>query len=87
MGLRRRVIGLPKPVSAAMAVGMGLIPGKPFSMDNYRSLQTDNTTDQNGFSYFGIAPRSIDTVVPDYLTGSVRQRRLQACREQPRRDG
>ena len=87
MGLRRRVIGLPKPLSAAMAVGMGLVPGKPFTMDNYRSLQTDNTTDQNGFTYFGVAPRSIDTVVPDYLTSSVQQRRLQACREQPRRDG
>ena len=87
MGVKRQVIGLPKPLSAAMAAVMGLIPGKPFSLDNYRSLQTDNTTDKNGFAYFGVTPRSIDTVVPDYLTSSIRQRRLQACREQPRRDG
>jgi len=87
LGLKRRIIGLPKPLSASMALVMGLVPGKPFSMDNYRSLQTDNTTETNGFAYFGIAPRSIDTVVPDYLTGSVQQRRLQACREQPRRNG
>lgn len=87
MGLRRRIIGLPRPLSAAMALVMGLIPGKPFSMDNYRSLQTDNTTDKNGFAYFGITPRSIDTVVPDYLTGTVQQRRLQGFRRQPRRDG
>ena len=87
MGLKRQIIGLPKPLSAAMAMVMGLVPGKPFSMDNYRSLQTDNTTKNNGFAYFGITPRAIDTVVPDYLTSSIRQRRLQKCREQPRREG
>ena len=87
MGLRRQIIGLPGPLSATMAAVMGLVPGKPFSMDNYRSLQTASTTGQNGFTYFGIQPRSIETVVPDYLKGSVQQRRLQACREQPRRNG
>lgn len=87
LGLRRQIIGLPAPLSITMAAVMGLVPGKPFSMDNYRSLQTDNTTDKNGFAYFGITPRSIDTVVPDYLTSSVHQRRLQAFREQSRRDG
>jgi len=87
MGMKRRIISLPRPLSVAMAQVMGLIPGKPFSMDNYRSLQTDNTTEKNGFAYFGITPRSIDTVVPDYLTGSVQQRRLQSFRRQPRRDG
>ncbi len=86
MGLKRQIIGLPKPVSAMMALVMGLVPGKPFSLDNFRSLQTDNTTEKNGFAYFGITPRAIDTVVPDYLTSSIRQRRLQTCREQPRRD-
>ncbi len=86
MGLRRWIVGLPGFLSATTAVLMGLLPGKPFSMDNYRSLQTDSTTRQDGFACFGIAPRSIDTVVPDYLTGSVRQRRLQACRRQSRRD-
>lgn len=85
LGLKRQIIGLPKPLSATMALLMGFIPGKPFSMDNYRSLQTDNTTGKNGFTYFGITPSSIDTVVPDYLLGSVTQRRLQTCREQPRR--
>ncbi len=87
MGLNRYVLGLPAPVSAAMAVLMGLVPGKPFSMDNYRSLQIASTTETNGFAYFGIAPRSIETVVPDYLVGSVHQRRLQALRSKPRRNG
>ena len=84
-GLRKRVIGLPRPLSAMLAVVMGLVPGKPFSWDNYLSLKTDNTSSQNGFAYFGVEPRAIDLVVPYYLTGSVHQRRLQTCRKQPRR--
>jgi uncharacterized protein YbjT (DUF2867 family) len=84
-GQSRRVIGLPGPLSAAMAMVMGLVPGKPFSWDNYQSLKTDNVTSRNDFAYFGIDPRAIESVVPDYLTGSVHQRRLQTFRRQPRR--
>jgi NADH dehydrogenase len=85
MGQRRRIIGLPAPLSATMAAVMDRVPGKPFSWDNYQSLKTDNTSSQDGFAYFGIYPRAIDVVVPDYLTGSVHQRRLQSFRRQPRR--
>jgi len=85
MAVKTRVIGLPTPVSAAMARAMDLVPGKPFSWDNYQSLKTDNVTSQNGFAYFGIEPLAIDIVVPDYLGGSIYQRRLQSFRQQPRR--
>ena len=85
MGLRRKIVGLPGPLSATMAVLMGLVPGKPFSWDNYQSLQTDSTSSRNDFDYFGIEPCSIDQVVPSYLTGSLRQRRLRNVRRQPRR--
>jgi NADH dehydrogenase len=84
MGLRRQIIGLPKPLSALMSVVMDLVPGKPFSRDNYKSLQTDNVSNKNGFEYFGIYPRAIDSVVPDYLTGSLHQRRLQNFRRRVR---
>lgn len=82
---RSYVIGLPRPLSAAMAMTMNLVPGKPFSWDNYLSLKTDNTCSQNGFTYFHVDPLGIDLVVPAYLNGSARQRRLQALRRQPRR--
>jgi NADH dehydrogenase len=85
MGQRRRIIGLPGPLSASMAAVMNLVPGKPFSWDNFQSLKTDNTSSRNDFAYFGVYPRAIDQVVPDYLTGSPRQRRLQTLRRQPRR--
>jgi NADH dehydrogenase len=84
MGKRRLIVGLPGPLSALMAALMEWVPGKPFSWDNYQSLKTDNTSEQKGFTCFGIYPRGIDTVVPDYLTGSTRQRRLQSFRRRPR---
>jgi NADH dehydrogenase len=85
IGKRRLVIGLPGPLSAMMAMAMNLVPGKPMSWDNYKSLKTDNVSDRNDFAYFHIDPKAIDLIVPDYLTGSMRQRRLQSLRRQPRR--
>lgn len=83
-GLKRIIIGLPRPLSAAMAMVMDLVPGKPFSRDNYLSLQTDNVSEENGFEYFGIEPCAIDLVVPYYLSGSVHQARLDEFRRRPR---
>ncbi|MGD8383924.1 MAG: complex I NDUFA9 subunit family protein [Lysobacterales bacterium] len=79
------VVGLPNWLSAAQAFVMEWVPGKPFSIDNYKSLQTDNTVRENGFAYFGIEPRGIEAVVPEYLRGSVRQCRLQSLRRRARR--
>jgi NADH dehydrogenase len=72
-------------LSAALAMVMNLVPGKPLSWDNYKSLQTDNVSSRNDFAYFHVEPLSVDLVVPDYLTGSIRQRRLHKLRRQPRR--
>ena len=85
LGQRRWIVGLPRPLSAAMAALMEWIPGKPFSWDNYQSLKTDNISQSDGFSYFGVTPRSIDMVVPFYINGSVHQHRLQNFRRLPRR--
>ncbi|MCW8925259.1 MAG: complex I NDUFA9 subunit family protein [Xanthomonadales bacterium] len=83
IGARCVIVGLPRPLSAAMAAVMNLVPGKPLSWDNYKSLQTDNTSDANDLACFGVEPKAIDLVVPDYLTGSVHQRRLQSFRKRP----
>jgi len=55
---------VPVPMAVAgigMAVG-GLIPGVPFGPDQYRSLQFDNTTDDNDIDAFGIAPEGLTTL-------------------------
>jgi NADH dehydrogenase len=47
-----------------------LLPGKPFTQDNYRSMQTPSIcTGHNGLLELGIHPTDIDTVVPGYLAG------------------
>jgi NADH dehydrogenase len=85
MGLRRLVVGLPGPVSRMQAMFFSLVPGKPFSLDNFKSLQVDCVSDQNAMAYFGIAPSGIGCIVPDYLVSSTRQKRLSSFRERARR--
>ncbi len=74
--LRRWIPGLPDALSRLQGRVMNFVPGKPFSFDNYLSLQLENTTNRNGLPYFGIQPGGIEAIVPDYLGKSVRQRRL-----------
>jgi NADH dehydrogenase len=81
-GLKRRVIGLPDVLSRMQGLLMDFVPGKPFSSDNYRSLQIDNVSVENSLWRFGIHPRSIESVIGDYLGNSSHQRQLNRCREQ-----
>jgi NADH dehydrogenase len=85
LGMKRWIFTLPDFPSRIQAMVLGLVPGKPFSMDNYRSLQTDNITSQNGLRNFGISPAAIECKVPDYLGASVHQDRLGVLRKQARR--
>ena len=80
-GLRRKIIGLPDSMFRLQGRVMDFVPGKPFSSDNYRSLQTDNTSGENSLWRFGITPRSIEATVPGYLGGAASQRRLDKCRK------
>ena len=84
-GLKRRIIGLPNFASRLQAGVMDFVPGKPFSSDNYKSLLVDSICDSNGFLEFGIEPKRLESVVPDYLLGSREQRRLMAARKRARR--
>lgn len=65
--LRRLILGLPDNVSRLQARVLERVPGKPFSMDNYRSLTVHSICDENGFAHFGIQPHSLDALVPRYL--------------------
>lgn len=80
LDLRRYVHGLSDGLARAQATVMDFVPGKPFSTDNYRSLQTDNTTQANHWPDFGIRPASIGAIVPAYLGQSPHQQRLAAFR-------
>ena len=81
MGLRRAVIGLPAALSWLQAALMEWLPGKPFSLDNYRSLKLDSVCNHDGFAAFGIEPVSLEAVLPTCLGN----RTAQAERERLRR--
>jgi NADH dehydrogenase len=67
LGLQRLIIGLGNGLSKLQARALGIMPGKPFSMDNYYSLQHDSVCSNNALPELGIAPVSIEASVPGYL--------------------
>jgi uncharacterized protein YbjT (DUF2867 family) len=75
-----RIIGLSDPLARLQARMLGLVPGKPFTMDNYLSLQTDSVCSANGLAQLGITPTDIDTIVPTYLADAGERRRYQSLR-------
>jgi NADH dehydrogenase len=46
---------------------MGLLPGKPFTLDNFRSLTLDAVCREDGCRRLGIVPQPMLAVLPAYL--------------------
>lgn len=58
-GRRRWVVGLPDWVARLQARIMERLPGKIFTLDNYRSLGVPSVCRSNGCAELGIVPRSL----------------------------
>lgn len=67
MGLKRTIIGLSDTLSRIQGHVLGHFPGKPFSYDNYLSLQVDSVCSKDGLSELGIKATDIEAIVPYYL--------------------
>ena len=67
LGLRRVIIPLPDFLGRIQAFACDFIPGKPFSSDNFRSLQTDSVGGIDGLHQLGIVPTRVAQVLPDIL--------------------
>ncbi|MFK7994008.1 MAG: complex I NDUFA9 subunit family protein [Granulosicoccus sp.] len=80
-GLSRKVIGLPDWASRLQARAMEFVPGKPFSRDNYLSLQTPSI----GSEGCQRQPTSLDAIVPRYIGAADWAGRLQKRRTAARR--
>lgn len=65
-GLNRYIIRLPDGLAKLQARIMEFVPGKPFSMDNYNSLQTDSVCGDGCERQ----PTSVQAVVPRYIGNS-----------------
>lgn len=69
-GLKRFILPMPKPLGRLQAtVADYLIPGKPFSIDNFNSLTVASVCTENGLKALGIEPTPMSAVVPQLLAG------------------
>jgi len=66
-GLPCRIVRLPDVLARVQAAVMGLLPGKPFSLDNFRSLTLDSVCREDGCAALGIVPRAMLAELPRYL--------------------
>jgi NADH dehydrogenase len=67
LGLRVWIVPLPRPLGWLQGLLLGLMPGKPFSLDNYRSASVDSVCSTSSLAELGIRPSPMRTIVPRYL--------------------
>ena len=63
LGLRRPIVGLPDALGWLQAAVLGLLPGKPLSLDNFRSLAVDSVGQVDGLKALGIRATPVESVV------------------------
>lgn len=66
-GRRRIVLPLPRALGRLQAEVGEHLPGKPISRDNWRSLQLDSVSAENGLLKLGIEPTPISAQLPRIL--------------------
>jgi len=81
-GLRRRVIGLPDSLSRLSARGLGLLPGRPYTLDQYRISATPNCCAEDGLAALGIQANALEAIAPTYLGTAGRQAQYQQARRE-----
>jgi uncharacterized protein YbjT (DUF2867 family) len=79
-GRRKLIIPLPDWASRAQAAVLQYVPGRPFTPDNYLSLQTDSVCDANGLDAFGITPVSLANAGHRFLAHQDKSGRLSRLR-------
>lgn len=81
LGLRRRIIGLSPALSSLQSRVFEYLPGKPFSRDNYWSLQRPSICNAPFPDMVGIVPSSIEAIVPGYLANRTQRSRYDDIRK------
>ncbi|MGH8273315.1 MAG: complex I NDUFA9 subunit family protein [Gammaproteobacteria bacterium] len=73
IGVKRLLLNLPDPIAKLQGAFMGLAPGRPFSLDQYRSLTVNTDVGSDSLSALDITPTAVETIVPAYLGAAQRQ--------------
>ncbi|HSY05517.1 MAG TPA: complex I NDUFA9 subunit family protein [Steroidobacteraceae bacterium] len=61
------ILALPDALARVQAILLGLLPGTPFSLDNFRSLTQHTVCRENGCAALGIDPQPLLALLPAYL--------------------
>ncbi|MFK7814818.1 MAG: complex I NDUFA9 subunit family protein [Gammaproteobacteria bacterium] len=77
--MSRVIIGLPNWASKLQANILEYVPGKPFSVDNYLSLQKDSICHESSLSDYPCIT-SLESVVPSYLQNKAKFKQFRAKR-------
>ncbi|OUD14476.1 complex I NDUFA9 subunit family protein [Thioflexithrix psekupsensis] len=86
LGVKRKVIALSDSLAQLQAKVFERVPSKPFSTDNYLSLQTDSVCTDNDLMRLGIEPHSIEAIMPRYFSGVSPRAAYQKFRHTARRE-
>jgi uncharacterized protein YbjT (DUF2867 family) len=62
-----RIVRLPDALGRLQGAVMGLVPGKPFTLDNFRSLTRDSVCTEDGFARLGLRRHALMEILPTYL--------------------
>ena len=66
-GLPCRIVRLSDALGRLQGAVLGRVPGKPFTLDNFRSLTRDSVCTEDGLQRLGISPRGMWEILPTYL--------------------
>jgi len=66
-GAQRPIVPLPRVLAHLQALLLEVLPGKLMSRDNLASMREDNVCDGPFPAVFGVQPRALETVAPEYL--------------------
>ena len=81
IGQQRRIVGLPDGIAKLQARIMERLPGKAFTMDNYRSLTVPSVCTSDGLDALGIRPRALSVSLPEVLGMPREQAELNSYRQ------
>jgi NADH dehydrogenase len=85
-GYRRMIFSLGNRLSMLQAFLLEMAPGKPFTLDNFHSLQTAGNCQNDGLSRLGIHKTPVEAVVPAYISHIHSRARYDDFRRHARRD-
>lgn len=60
IGRKRLIVGLPDRLAQLQARLLQHVPGQPFTLDNYQSMQVDSVCRADGLGALGIAPHALE---------------------------